>query len=37
MPGNALRLLRLFPSSPVYARARANGTFRIKAQKAQWC
>ncbi len=30
-----LRLLRLLPSPPVYARARANGAFREKPQKPQ--
>ena len=30
-----LRLLRLLPSPPVYARARANGTLRKKPQKPQ--
>ena len=30
-----LRLLRLLPSSPVYARTRANGAFRGKPQKPQ--
>jgi len=35
MRGKHLRLLRLSPSPPVYARARANGTFREKPQKTQ--
>lgn len=35
MRGKHLRLLRLSPSPPVYARTRANGTLREKSQKPQ--
>ena len=35
MRGKHLRLLRLLPGPPVYARARANGTLRKKPQKPQ--
>jgi hypothetical protein len=35
MRGKHLRLLRLPPSPPIYARARAKGTFREKPQKPQ--
>lgn len=35
MPDSGARLLRLYPSSPVYARARAYVPFREKAQKSR--
>jgi hypothetical protein len=35
MPASRLRLLRLFPSSLVYARVCVYGAFRKKAQKSR--